>query len=92
MDRHPVYRRPRVDDARVRVGGRVVRFRAVGDGPPVLLVHGLGGSPRWWSRTTQTLAEAHRVILPELPGFGFGLPLGGGAPSAWRRPPTSSAS
>ncbi|HEX2502531.1 MAG TPA: alpha/beta fold hydrolase [Miltoncostaeaceae bacterium] len=57
-----------------------MRFRAVGDGPPVLLVHGLGGSPRWWSRTTQALAEAHRVILPELPGFGFGLPLGGGAP------------
>ena len=25
----------------------------------------------------QALAEAHRVILPELPGFGFRLPLGG---------------
>jgi pimeloyl-ACP methyl ester carboxylesterase len=39
----------------------------------VLLVHGLGGSPRWWSRTAQALSDAHRVILPELPGFGFGL-------------------
>jgi pimeloyl-ACP methyl ester carboxylesterase len=64
----------------MRVDGRLVRFRAVGDGPPVLLVHGLGGSPRWWTRTTRSLAEAHRVILPELPGFGLGLPLGGGAP------------
>jgi pimeloyl-ACP methyl ester carboxylesterase len=41
-----------------------------------MLVHGLGGSPRWWGRTTQALAETHRVILPELPGFGFGLRLG----------------
>jgi pimeloyl-ACP methyl ester carboxylesterase len=51
----------------------VIRYRAAGSGPPVLLVHGLGGSPRWWSRTTHALAEGHRVILPELPGFGFGL-------------------
>lgn len=54
----------------------MVRYRAVGAGPPVLLVHGLGGSPRWWSRTTEALAQAHRVILPELPGFGFGLRFG----------------
>jgi pimeloyl-ACP methyl ester carboxylesterase len=60
----------------VPVDGHLVRYRAIGDGPPVLLVHGLGGSPRWWSRTTQALAEAHRVILPELPGFGFGLRFG----------------
>jgi pimeloyl-ACP methyl ester carboxylesterase len=65
-----------VDDARVRIGGHLVRYRAIGDGPPVLLVHGLGGSPRWWSGTTQALADAHRVILPELPGFGFGLRFG----------------
>lgn len=57
----------------MRVDGHLVRYRAIGDGPPVLLVHGLGGSLRWWSRTTQALADAHRVILPELPGFGFGL-------------------
>ena len=60
----------------VRVDGHLVRYRAVGDGPPVVLVHGLGGSPRWWSRTTHALAEVHRVILPELPGFGFGLGFG----------------
>ena len=76
VDRHPTHRSPRVADARVRVNGQMVRYRAVGDGPPVLLVHGLGGSPRWWNRTTQALAEAHRVILPELPGFGFGLRFG----------------
>ena len=60
----------------MRVDGRLVRYREFGDGPPVLLVHGLGGSPRWWGRTTDALSEAHRVILPELPGFGFGLRFG----------------
>jgi pimeloyl-ACP methyl ester carboxylesterase len=59
------------------VGGHLVRFRALGDGPAVLLVHGLGGSSRWWEGTAQALGQAHRVILPELPGFGFG---GGSAP------------
>jgi pimeloyl-ACP methyl ester carboxylesterase len=65
-----------MEGGRVRVGGHLVRYHAVGDGPPVVLVHGLGGSARWWGRTTQALAEGHRVILPELPGFGFGLRLG----------------
>lgn len=65
-----------MEDARLRVDGHVVRYRALGDGPPVVLVHGLGGSPRWWSRTTHALAEVHRVIVPELPGFGFGLGAG----------------
>ena len=56
----------------MRVGDHLVRYRALGAGPPVLLVHGLGGSSRWWRSTEQALAESHRVILPELPGFGFG--------------------
>ena len=77
MQRYTVERGPRVEDGRVRVGRHLVRYRAVGEGPPVLLVHGLGGSPRWWGRTTHALAEVHRVILPELPGFGLGF---GGAP------------
>lgn len=38
----------------------------------MVLVHGLGGSARWWSGTTASLAQDHRVIVPELPGFGYG--------------------
>jgi pimeloyl-ACP methyl ester carboxylesterase len=39
----------------------------------VVLVHGLGGSARWWRATAAELARDHRVIVPELPGFGYGL-------------------
>ncbi|HTI35568.1 MAG TPA: alpha/beta fold hydrolase [Miltoncostaea sp.] len=36
-----------------------------------MLVHGLGGSARWWRATAAELARDHRVIVPELPGFGY---------------------
>lgn len=57
----------------MRVGGQIVRYASEGEGPPVVLVHGLGGSARWWRTTTAALAVDHRVIVPELPGFGHGL-------------------
>src|SRR3954462_7965175 len=55
-------------DAVVR--GRRVRFRVAGDGSPSVLVHGLAGSPRWWSCNLGALAADHRVYLVDLPGFG----------------------
>src|ERR671921_2412444 len=54
----------------VRVGGCPVRYEAAGEGEPVVLVHGLSGSTRWWSRNVSDLAERHRVYLVDLPGFG----------------------
>lgn len=49
-----------------------VRYEASGHGRPVVLVHGLGGSARWWRATAAELSRDHRVIVPELPGFGYG--------------------
>lgn len=57
----------------VRVGGAWIRWRAAGAGPPLVLVHGLAGSWRWWRRLLPALAAEHRVHLLDLPGFG-GLP------------------
>ncbi|MBJ7457201.1 MAG: alpha/beta fold hydrolase, partial [Thermoleophilia bacterium] len=57
----------------MRLAGHVVRYEDSGGGPPVVLVHGLGGSARWWRSTTESLARDHRVIVPELPGFGYGI-------------------
>jgi pimeloyl-ACP methyl ester carboxylesterase len=57
----------------MRLAGHVVRYETSGDGPPVVLVHGLGGSARWWRETTASLSSTHRVIVPELPGFGYRL-------------------
>ena len=54
----------------VRVNGYAVRYVVAGEGEPVVLVHGLSGSTRWWSRNVPALAEHHRVHLVNLPGFG----------------------
>lgn len=48
------------------VGGRRVRYLERGAGEPVVLVHGLGGSWRWWSRNIDALAECHRVYALDL--------------------------
>ena len=40
------------------------------DAPPVVLVHGLGTSDRWWIPTIPVLAERYRVLAVDLVGFG----------------------
>lgn len=57
-----------------RIEGERIRWRATGSGPPIVLVHGLAGSWRWWRPLLPALAAEHRVHLLDLPGFG-GLPL-----------------
>lgn len=52
------------------VEGRRLRYLDVGDGPPLLLVHGLGGSWQVWHRNIADLAVDHRVVAVDLPGFG----------------------
>ncbi|HUG13873.1 MAG TPA: alpha/beta fold hydrolase, partial [Thermomicrobiales bacterium] len=42
----------------------------VGAGPPLVLVHGLSASSRWWQRNIPALAREHHVYAIELPGFG----------------------
>ncbi len=54
----------------VRVSGYPVRYEVAGEGDPVVLVHGLSGSTRWWNRNVPDLARHHRVYLVNLPGFG----------------------
>jgi pimeloyl-ACP methyl ester carboxylesterase len=58
-------------ERRVRVGPWDVRYREAGEGPAVVLVHGLGLSADFWWRNGPPLAEAgFRVLAPDLPGFG----------------------
>lgn len=39
-------------------------------GPPVVLLHGLMGSGRYWGANYDALAADHRLIVPDLLGFG----------------------
>jgi pimeloyl-ACP methyl ester carboxylesterase len=52
------------------IGGVAVRYRVAGSGHPAVLVHGLGGSWRWWKPVVEPLAERMRIYLVDLPGFG----------------------
>lgn len=45
-----------------------------GDGPAMVLVHGLGGSLINWDAVGPRLAKTHRVVAPDLPGFGYSPP------------------
>lgn len=48
-----------------------------GNGKPLLLLHGLGGSWRSWSPVLDSLAAEREVIAVDLPGFGATAPLSG---------------
>lgn len=42
----------------------------MGTGPPLILLHGLAGSARWWTHNIPALSRSFRVIAIDLPGFG----------------------
>jgi len=52
------------------VFGYRLHYRDTGQGPPVILLHGLGGDGSRWSSTTAALADEFRVIALDQIGFG----------------------
>jgi pimeloyl-ACP methyl ester carboxylesterase len=52
------------------LGSTTVNYVESGEGPPVLMVHGLGGSWRNWLENIPYLSRRHRVVALDLPGFG----------------------
>ncbi|MGQ0560995.1 MAG: alpha/beta fold hydrolase [Gemmatimonadota bacterium] len=50
-------------------GQRIYSLRA-GSGPPVILLHGLAGSSRWWRYVMPALADHFTTYAPDLVGFG----------------------
>ena len=57
----------------IQVGEQTIYYQVAGkeDGEPVILVHGLSASSRWWVRNIPALAERYSVYLLDLPGFGI---------------------
>jgi pimeloyl-ACP methyl ester carboxylesterase len=47
-----------------------VRYLDCGSGPAVVLLHGMAASWQWWLENIPALAQHHRVIAVDLPGFG----------------------
>lgn len=46
------------------------RYWVGGSGPPLLVVHGLGGAAVNFTELAPLLARRHRVLVPDLPGHG----------------------
>ena len=53
--------------------------RDAGGGSPALLIHGWPHDRRVWDGLADALSDAHRVIVPDLPGFGYSPPRHTGA-------------
>ena len=54
----------------VSVAGQPVNTIDLGDGPPLVFVHGLSGSWPNWLEQLPVFADDHRVVAVDLPGFG----------------------
>ena len=54
----------------VRLNGISLSSYVFGEGEPVYLLHGLGGTKVSWMPLLQPLAERYRVIAPDFPGHG----------------------
>src|SRR3954449_1836545 len=70
----------RTTDFRLRhidLHGQQVGYRMAGEGPAIVLVHGLAGSSTTWWPVMPALAERYTVIAPDLLGHGkSGKPRG----------------
>jgi pimeloyl-ACP methyl ester carboxylesterase len=56
----------------LRVGAIKISYVDIGDGPVILLLHGLGHSTHGWRKVMVPLAAAgYRVMAVDLPGFGY---------------------
>lgn len=57
------------------IRGVRTRYFVGGEGPPLLVVHGLGGAAVNFTQLAPLLAERRRVLIPDLPGHGRSRPL-----------------
>jgi pimeloyl-ACP methyl ester carboxylesterase len=54
----------------VRTTAGAMIWRAWGEGPPLVLLHGASGAWSHWVRNVRALAAHRRVLAPDMPGFG----------------------
>ena len=55
----------------VLVQGQRITYLDVGTGPPVILIHGFGGSMWQWEHQQHALSQHFRVLTLDLPGAGL---------------------
>lgn len=55
---------------RVDLGSVSLTYGHAGTGPPLVLIHGLAGSSRWWEKNVGPLSEHFALYAVDLVGFG----------------------
>lgn len=71
-------------DAFADLGDVTVRYRVLGRGEPVILLHGYGGNLTFWSNIADSLARDYRVVATDVRGFGQSTKSGD--PNRYGRP------
>src|SRR5512139_2539361 len=59
-----------IESQYVKVDGINAHYLVRGDGPPVILVHGVGAGVLDWRLTIEPLSKRHRVYALDMVGFG----------------------
>jgi haloacetate dehalogenase len=54
----------------IAVSGTTIHGRSAGDGPPLLLLHGIPETHLMWHRVAPALTERHTVVVTDLRGYG----------------------
>src|SRR5437868_1346381 len=59
---------PRASD--ITIDGVKIHYESLGEGRPIVCLHGIGASVFVWRLLTPLLARRYKVITLDLPGFG----------------------
>src|SRR4051794_11204946 len=68
---------PGFDERFADIKGVRMRYFVAGEGPPLILVHGLGGAASNWTELVPLLLPGRRLLVPDLPGHGGSTALPG---------------
>jgi pimeloyl-ACP methyl ester carboxylesterase len=67
-------------EEKIVIGGLEINYKIAGQGEPLLIWHGWGGSSDSWQKVQENLSQNFQVISLDLPGFGrSSIP-----PQAWK--------
>lgn len=78
-----------VDGEFLEVDGNRLHFTEDGDGPAIVMIHGLGGQLRNFAQSlVDDLARDHKVIRIDRPGSGYSVRAPGASASIWQQAAT----
>lgn len=63
----------RMEEKKFQYKGSEIYYRSIGQGKPVILLHGFGEDGTVWERQVTALQNNYRLIIPDLPGSGKSL-------------------